>query len=360
MRNRPVTIKDIARRLGISYSTVSRALSPRMSHLVKEQTRLLVRRTAAEMDYSPNLMAQAFVQGTEGVLGLVTSRIGQEFTGRQINHLVQAAARHGYQVLVAAVSSRTASSGQAESAERSEQSEQSAQAERSDQAEQFMHLKARDVNGILVQALGDESESARIVHAAGGQLPVAAFGYAVDEVSSVLLNPAPGMQAVTEHLIGLGHERICFLGEDPIGSGGPRSHVEGYRSAMRSHGLAPRIVPVETGNARSGYRLGRALRGRYTALVCCSDYTALGVCRGLVESGVRVPDDMAVTGFGNSEVSAYVRPSLTTLSIPFEDMAARIVQDILRQIHGHPTPGRSVFKPHLTVRESCGADKTTP
>ena len=218
-----------------------------------------------------------------------------------------------------------------------------------------MHLKARDVDGILVQALGDVNEPARIVHAAGGKLPVAAFGYTVDDVSSVLLNPAPGMEAVTEHLIGLGHERICFLGEDPIGSGGPLSHVKGYRNAMRRHGLAPRIVPVETGSARSGYDLGRALRGRYTALVCCSDYTALGVCRGLIESGVRVPDDMAVTGFGNSEVSAYVRPSLTTLSIPFEDMAARTVQGILRQIHGHPGPRRSVFKPHLIVRESCGA-----
>ena len=343
LRNRPVTIKDIARRLGISYSTVSRALSPRTSHLVKEQTRLLVRRAAAEMNYSPNLLAQAFVQGTEGVLGLVTNRIGQEFTGRQINHLVRAAAREGYQVLVAAVSSRRASSGKIESVERSAQ------------AEQFMHLKARDVDGILVQALGDVSESARIVHAAGGKLPVAAFGYAVDDVSSVLLNPAPGMQAVTEHLIGLGHERICFLGEDPIGSGGPRSHVKGYRGAMGRHGLTPRIVPVETGSARSGYNLGRALRGRYTAIVCCSDYTALGVSRGLIESGVRVPDDMAVTGFGNSEVSAYVRPSLTTLSIPFEDMAALAIQVILHQIHGLPAPRRSVFEPYLTVRESCGS-----
>jgi len=294
------------------------------------------------MDYSPNLMAQAFVQGTEGVLGLVTSRIGQEFTGRQINHLVQAAALHGYQVLVAAVSSRTATSGQAE------------------QTEQFMHLKARDVDGILIQALGDESESARIVHAAEGQLPVAAFGYAVDEVTSVLLNPAPGMQAVTEHLIDLGHERICFLGEDPIGSGGPRSHVAGYRSAMRRHDLAPRIVPVETGNARSGYNLGRALRGRYTALVCCSDHTALGVCRGLIESGVRVPGDMAVTGFGDSEISAYVSPSLTTLSIPFEEMADRAVQGILHRIRGGPAPKRTVFSPRLIVRESCGADNTTP
>ena len=182
----------------------------------------------------------------------------------------------------------------------------------------------------------------------------------MDGVSRVLLDPAPGMQAVTGHLIDLGHERICFLGEDPIGSGGPRSYVTGYRSAIRRHGLAPRIVPVETGSAQSGYNLGRAQRGRYTAIVCCSDYTALGVCRGLIESGVRVPDDMAVTGFGNSEISAYVSPSLTTLSIPFEDMAARAIQDILHQIHGRPAPRRSVFEPHLTVRESCGADKTKP
>ncbi len=68
------------------------------------------------MDYSPNLLAQAFVQGAEGVLGLVSSRIGQEFTGRQISHLVRAAAREGYQVLVGAVSSRTLTSGRIQSA----------------------------------------------------------------------------------------------------------------------------------------------------------------------------------------------------------------------------------------------------
>lgn len=307
---------------------------------------MLVRRIAEEMNYSPNLMAQAFVKGTGGVLGLLTNRIGQESTGRQINHLVRTAARHGYQVLIAAVSSRKATSVENESAERSKQVARS---------ELFMHLKARDVDGILVHALVDETESVRIVHAAEGKLPVAAFGYAVDDVSSVLLNAAPGMRAVTEHLIGLGHERICFLGEDPIGSDGPRSLLMGYRTSMRGHGLTPRIVPVEAGSARSGYRLGRELRGRYTAVACCCDYTALGVCRGLIESGVRVPGDVAVTGFGDCEISAYVSPSLTTLSIPFEDMADQAIQGILRQIHGRPDPRQSVFKPRLIVRESCGA-----
>lgn len=337
VRNRPVTIKDIARRLGISYSTVSRALSSRRSHLVKERTRLLVEQTAEEMDYSPNLMAQTLVQGTGGVLGLLTNRIGPEITGRQINHLVRIAGRQGYQVLVAAAAGQTASALEGE------------------RVEQLMQLTSRDVDGILIQTIGDEAESARIVHAAPGRLPVATFGYAADEMTGVSLDLASGIQEVTRHLIGLGHERICFLGEDGIRADGLPALGKGYRDAMRKHGLSPRLAPVEAARTQSGYHLGKELGGRFTALVCCCDYTALGVCRALIESGVRVPGDVAVTGCGDFEISAYVSPSLTTLSIPFEDIALAAVQGILRQLQGLPASRGSSFKPHLTVRESCGA-----
>ena len=337
VRNRPVTIKDIARRLGISYSTVSRALSSGRSHLVKEQTRLLVRQTAEDMEYSPNLMAQTFVKGTGGVLGLLIDRIGPEIIGRQINHLVRIAGRHGYQILVAAAADRITPSPEDE------------------RVEQLMQLKSRDVDGVLIQAAGDEAGSARGVHAALGKLPAATFGPAADDMTGVSLDLASGIQEVTEHLIGLGHERICFLGEDRVRADGPPALERGYRNGMRKHGLAPRLAPVEAVRTRSGYHLGKELGGRFTALVCCCDYTALGVCRALIESGVRVPDDVAVTGFGDSEVSAYVSPSLTTLSIPFEDIALTAIRGILRQLQGQPAPRGRSFKPHLTVRESCGA-----
>ena len=337
VRNRPVTIKDIARRLGISYSTVSRALSSRRSHLVKEQTRLLVEQTAEDMDYSPNLMAQTLVQGTGGVLGLLTNRIGPEIIGRQISHLVRIAGRHGYQVLVAAAAGQTASSLESE------------------RVEQLMQLTSRDVDGILIQTIGDEAESASIVHAVPRKLPVATFGYTADDVTGVSLDLASGIREVTEHLIGLGHERICFLGEDGIRADGLPALGAGYRHAMRKRGLTPRLAPVEAARTRSGYHLGKELGARFTALVCCCDYTALGVCRALIESGLRVPDDVAVTGCGDFEVSAYVSPSLTTLSIPFEEIALAAIQGILRQLQGQPVPRGRSFKPHLTLRESCGA-----
>jgi len=94
------TIKDIARRLGISHSTVSRALSHKASHLVKEETRNLVKQTADELDYSPNLMAQGFVTGKTGTLGLLTSQIAQETFGKQTEQLLKAADHARYQVIV--------------------------------------------------------------------------------------------------------------------------------------------------------------------------------------------------------------------------------------------------------------------
>ncbi len=335
VRNRPVTIKDIAKRLGISYSTVSRALSSRASHLVKEQTRRLVKETAKDMDYSPNLMAQHLVKGTGGVLGLLTDRIGPEITARQINHLVRIAGKHGYQVLVTATADSNISSPEDE------------------RGEQLMQLLSRDVDGILIRT--GTGDAARIVHAAWGKLPVVAFGSDLDVMTGVSLDLASGMHEATEHLIGLGHDRICFLGEDRIPASDLPAMGKGYRNAMRKHGLHPSEVSVKAMRTKAGYHAGKELAGQFTALVCCCDYTAIGVCRALIEFGVHVPDDVAVTGCGDFEISSYVNPSLTTLSIPFEEMALIAMQGMLQQIQGQPAPTGRSFKPHLAIRDSCGA-----
>ena len=338
MKNRPVTIKDIAKRLGISYSTVSRALSPHASHLVKDQTCRIVQQTANDMNYSPNLMARTFLKGDRGILGLLTYQVRLESFGRQIHHFLRMAGEHGYQILIVAAA------------------DQISQSPGDDQVRQIRQLESRGVDGLLINTRGDEAESVRIINTVKGKLPVETYYYPADAMNGVVLDLASGFFEMTEHLIGLGHERICFLGEDWVRTNGPSAMGKGYFTAMRKHGLTPRRAEVEsTTGTESGYRLGKELGGRFTALVCCCDYTALGVCRGLEDSGIHVPGDMAVTGFGDMDISAYTTPALTTLSIPYEEIAQRAMQDILRQVRGDTNSRRHTLKPRLTVRESCGA-----
>ena len=337
MRKKPVTIKDIAKHLGISYSTVSRALSSHAAHLVKDQTRRIVQQTAYDMDYSPNLMARTMLKGGEGILGLVTYHVSLESFGRQIHHFLRMAGEHDYQILIAATT------------------DQVSQSPEDDQVKQIRQLESRGVDGLLINTRGDEAESARIIKAVNGKLPVETYCYPAGAMNGVVVDHASGFFVMTEHLIGLGHERICFLGEDWVRTNGPSAMGKGYYTAMRQHGLTPRRAEVDSTGTESGYRLGKALGSRFTALVCCCDYTALGVSRGLSDSGIRVPGDVAVTGCGDMDLSAFITPALTTLSIPYENIAQLAMRDILQQLRGETTPRQHTLKPRLIVRESCGA-----
>ena len=339
MKKKQATIKDIARKLGISYSTVSRALSPHASVLVKEQTRELVRQTAAEMDYSPNLMARGIVMGKTGTLGLLTYQIFQETFGRQTDQILRAADEHDYQIMMGVASNRIS------------------QSSRDDETPQIRQLISWGIDGLLIHTRGDEGESERILDAVKGRVPVVTLHYPAENLSGVALDYVANFSEATEHLIKLGHERIGFIGEDWNESSPVSAEGKGYLLAMQQHGLTPKRIPVSDIFAGSGYRLGKELGDQFTALVCRDDYTAIGICKGLQESGLRIPEDMAVVGSGDIDVAAYVTPSLTTLVTPYEAIAEAAMELIMEQLEGQDTLRQITLKSHLMVRESCGANK---
>ncbi len=340
MNKRSVTIKDIARQLGISYSTVSRALSPHASVLVKEKTRELVRQTAADMDYSPNLMARGIVMGKTGTLGLLTYQIFQEAFGNQTDQILRAADEHEYQIMMGVASGRVPESS------------------RADETVQIRQLISWGVDGLLIHTRGEEGESERILDAVKGQVPVVTLHYPVEDLSGVVLDHVSDFYEVTEHLIKLGHERVGFIGEDWNGSSPVSGRGKGYLQAMQKHSMTPEHIPVSDILAESGYRQSKELGDRFTALVCRDDYTAIGVCRGLWESGIRVPDDVAVVGNGNIEAAAYMTPALTTLVTPYEAIAQAAMDLMLEQLEGQDTPRQITMRSDLVVRESCGANNS--
>ena len=339
MKKKQATIKDIARKLGISYSTVSRALSPHASVLVKESTRELVRQTAAEMDYSPNLMARGIVMGKTGTLGLLTYQIFQETFGNQIDQILGTAVEHDYQIMMGVASNRVS------------------QISRDDETAQIKQLVSWGIDGLLIHTRGDEGESDRILDAVKGRVPVVTLHYPAENLSGVILDYVADYFEATEHLIKLGHEQIGFIGEDWSESSPVSAKGKGYLLAMQQHGLTPKRIPVSDIFAESGYRQGKELGGRFTALICRDDYMAIGVCKGLQESGIRIPEDVAVVGSGDIDVAAYVTPSLTTLVTPYEAVARAAMDLMLEQLEGRNTPRQITLKSHLVVRESCGAKK---
>ena len=340
MKKRQVTIKDIARKLGISYSTVSRALSPHASIVVKTQTRDLVRQTAAEMDYSPNLMARGVVTGKAGTLGLLTYHIALETFGCLTDQILRAADKWDYQIMLRMAANRLP------------------QDLLDDQTLQIRQLISRGIDGLLINTRGDEEESERILNIVRGQVPVVTFHYPTHNLSGVVLDLVADFYEATEHLIKLGHEQIGFIGKDWNQTSQVSSKGKGYLLAMQKHSLTPKHIPDSTIYAEGGYLLGKELGDRFTAFVCRDDYTAIGVCRGLQELGLRVPDDVAVVGHGDIDVAAYMMPALTTLVTPYEAIAQAAMDLMLEQLDGQNTSRQVTLRSHLIVRESCGANKS--
>ncbi len=340
MNKRSVTIKDIARQLGISYSTVSRALSPHASVLVKEETRELVRQTASDMDYSPNLMARGIVMGKTGTLGLLTYQIFQEAFGYQTDQILKVADEYDYQIMMGVASNRIPKNP------------------RDDQITQVKQLVSWGVDGLLIHTRGDEGESERILGAVKGRVPVVTFFCPTQNMSGVILDLVSDFYEATEHLIKLGHEQIGFIGESRNEASPLSNKAKGYLLAMQKHGLTPKHIPINSIYSEAGYHLGKELGDQFTACVCQDDYTAIGVCRGLWELGIRVPNDVAVVGNGDIEAAAYMMPSLTTLATPYEAIAQTVMDLMLEQLEGQDKPRQVILKSRLVVRESCGANKT--
>ena len=337
MRKKRVTIKDIAKTLGVSHSTVSRALSRNKSHMVSEETRRQVKQIAEEFSYRPNLLAKGFATGKTGTLGLLACECYQEQAGVQIESFLRAADERNYRLLVGMSGEWNSSTPEV------------------DQATQIEQFISRGIDGLLVQTIGDTGEPERIQAAVDGRVPVVTFHYPASGFPGVHLDFAAGFYRATEHLIGLGHKRIGFLGENWEGPGQGSSRGRGYFNAMNEYGLHPESLPVGRQETESGYRLSREVKGRYSALVCCTDYTAIGVYRGLGESGIRIPEDVAVVGCGDSDVSAFVTPALTTQSTPTRDIARAAMDLMLKIIEGREVACQIVLESSLIVRESCGS-----
>ena len=340
MLKKQATIKDIARELKISHSTVSRALSQdrKVSALVAEKTRKRVQQKATEMDYSPNLMAQGFVTGRTGTLGLLTHQVSRAMFSSQTDQILRAVDEQKYHIVVGMAANRTPL------------------IPLDDQTTQIKQLLSRGIDGLLINTRGHEDESELILAAVRGRVPVVTFHHPTPNLSGVVLDLITDFFEVTEHLIRLGHERIGFIGVDWDEASPVSAKAKGYLQAMQKHGLPYESLRVLGIHAEGGYRLGQRLGDRFTALVCRDDYTAIGVCRGLRELGLRVPEDVAVVGWGETCVAAYVTPALTTLKTPYEAVAEAAMELMLEQLEGEETPRQIILRSPLVVRESCGAN----
>jgi LacI family repressor for deo operon, udp, cdd, tsx, nupC, and nupG len=324
-------IREVARLAGVSVATVSRTL--KSPERVLPETRDKVNAAVEQAGYRPNLMAVQFRSRRTGNLVILVPAIANTFFARVISGAQQAAQTAGYRLLLCDTQGRE------------EIEQEFAALVYAHQADGVIQLRACDP----FKALPPGSEALPLVNACE----------VIKDAShpTISLDNRAAAQAMTEHLIGLGHRRIGII-KGPRSSPLTLDRVAGYLDALRHAAIAvdPSLICHGDFTLKAGYDGAGAmltLANRPSALFCENDEMAIGALKRIKQMGLRVPEDISLVGFDDIPFAAYCDPPLTTISQPAEAFGQKAVQMLIALIEKKPIAQRHVLLPfELTVRGS--------
>lgn len=327
----PVTVKDIAKKAGVSHSTVSRALH---SHpLISDETRERIQQIAVDMGYLPSAAARTLKTNRSHVLGVVLTSIDDPFFSEILEGMEEVIQSSGYSLFIAA-------------AHRDPRREREI-------VEAMVEHRA---DGVIICSTSFSEEWSRQFLQSGVPIVVVNNQAVEDFRYSIYHDDIDGMRQVTRHLIELGHEKIAYMGNSASGRT-TMDRLTGFREEMKSAGLsipAEYIHEASGGGTKDGESAAKYfinLAERPTALVCYNDLMAIGVMKALRQAGVCIPRDISITGFDNIIFSAYTNPPLTTLDQPKRFIGAEAARLLLELLD---TPLSEQSQNHQNVRSLQG------
>ncbi|MFP4229481.1 MAG: LacI family DNA-binding transcriptional regulator [Salinivenus sp.] len=333
------TIKDVAKRAGVSSATVSNVINEKGK--VSESTRKTVLQAIEELNYRPNASAQRRLQrGGRNSIGVVVKEIQNPYFAEVTVGAQRAATEAGYEIMLS-------------SSEGDRDTEQGI-------VELFVE---RDVDGIIINPLLDrEADLSHLFELKRRNIPFVLLEEVHGLRSNLVdIDNVKAARELTQYLIDLGHtDLVHFAG--PEYSMHSKERVEGFRKTFFESGLVYSEDFVVRAGAymREGYETGRAYfrerdRSEWpTAVICYNDLVAIGLLRALRELNVKVPEEVSVTGFDNIEHCEYAPVPLTTMGVPTLEMGQTSVEVLVRQIEegGEHKPEVVNLQPTLTERDS--------
>lgn len=335
-----IKLKDLAARLGLSITTVSRALAGYGD--VAESTRLRVLQAAEEMGYVPDVTARRLQKGRTDTIGFVIPTAGPRFSDPYFSELLAGigneAARHSFDLLV---STRAPDTPEEDAAYRHK-------------------AEGRMVDGLLV--VRTRVKDRRIEYLSRTGFPFVVFGRSDLDVDFPFVDEDGfrGLELVTQHLIDLGHRRLaCIAPPDDLMFSVYR--CAGLEATLQRNGLsmAQEYYIQSDLTQRGGFGAMNellALSSPPTAVIACNDLMALGAISAAQKQGLIVGRDVAVTGFDDIPLAEHSHPPLTTVHQPIYDIGRQICNMLIRLLQGEELTERHVLlQPKLIVRESSGA-----
>ena len=325
-------LADIAAKAKVSVTTVSRVLSD--TGRVKESTRARVLEAVREVHYYPNLLARGLAKSQSRSLGVVAPNLQNPFYLEILLALESIARTREYEVEVANTNYRP-----------------------SELISAARLMIGRRVAGLALIASGSYPALFLELEENGLPVVVCGTGTPTGNISIIAMDYVNGMHRVMRHLRSLGHGRVAFVCRDTAVAPAMERKIA-FLNATRDFPGLRYIALADSDDPKGGQHATHQLLAsgfRPTAIVCENDYMALGVLRSLCERGLRVPEDLSVTGYDNIILSEFAHPPLTTVEVPREEIARRAFESIVTNDGGIPQGGRTFVIDHeLVVRESTG------
>lgn len=329
----PSTIQDVARLAGVSIATVSRVLN-RTAHPVRSEVRERVEAAARELDFRPSSLARGLAGRETRTVALVVPDIANPYYPRLSRGVEDIASARGYALIVCNTDYRA------------------------DKLELYLRLlREKRVDGVLLAGGGHEAAD-DLAGLAGAGLPLQVIGRHPLAAPSVRIDNVEAGRAATRHLLERGRRAIAFVG-------GPASHTTvadrrtGYRQALAEAG-----VPIEAGREIAGgfgpedgeRAVERLLGGGspFDAVFAFNDQLAVGVIHALLERGLEVPGRVAVVGFDDIPLAAYLRPSLSSVAVPAYELGSAGAERLLGQLAGQSVSETLWLPTRVVARQSSG------
>ena len=326
-----MSLDKVARRAKVSTATVSRVLNN--VSLVKSSTRARVMKAIAELKYHPNLHARSLAGGKSRTIGVIASNMENPFFFDIYKTVEADAHARGHEVVVANTDYRP------------------------EQLVASIRLMiGRRVAGLAVVV--SEMDPTLMKELTESRIPVVFYdvGAPRPNITNIRVNYRRGIEKVINYLHSLGHHRLGFVGHHarlaPIN--------ERMRAVLDAVARNPSLevrAAADADTLEGGRQATRTLLASGyspTAIICVNDITAVGALRELRERGIRVPQDVSVTGFDNVKLSEFCYPALTTVHIPRERIGHIIVDALIPQPGATATEHEIVIDPEFMVRDSTG------
>ena len=328
-------IKDVAERAGVSVTSVSRVLNG--EKYISQRILDKVNEAIKELNYSPSQIARSLKKKKTDTIGVIVPDLTNYFCSTILSSIEESASEYGYNLVICNI------------------------AENLDKELKYLYaVQEMRVDGIIIMHQKVDERILSFIESAAMPILFSCVRSPLPGRFSVLIDDYQAARDAASYLIGLGHREIAFVGGDLEDVTAGYSRYQGYLDALEQAGIAPSPGLIRFGNYKLESGRVRMLEmleqgERPTVVFAASDDMAVGAMNGILDYGLRIPEDISVMGFDDSRIAEAVRPMLTSMRQPALELG-RTSLEYLHQliVNGDQADGREIYLPHrLMERASC-------